>query len=435
MISRITLALRFQMFKLFEWFVNSIKHVENIAPQHYIPENLPNNFKVKYLWVFASTIGELHAIQTLLNKLLESEYDALVILTDHPYYIEAFLKAYPNAIVIDHGILGSVENEIDRYLPSLFLLAEIPCVLFDAPCRFSYRVLYGLKKRQVPVVVVNGWLYNEKPSCRMDAIEYRVFRQDYLTSIDLFLVQNAEVKEQLIRFGVCSKKVSVTGNTKFDALADENPSVPLLLRPIINKIQESNRPCIVAGCITNVSEQELVLDAFVEVHNKIPSAFLIIAPRHPENGERMEILSNLLMSRKLKSVWRSTLYLNEVKEASVLVLDTIGELRHFYGASTVSYVGLNHNILEPLGYKKKVIVTGGWEKAYPSYLVYYELCKQGLITEINDVAGLVEEITSHIIEGEIKSKTDETLIKKITNLLGATEENLKHIIKLTKGPE
>ena len=133
---------RFQFFQLIEKCSKFLNKTPEISPQHH-SSVINVDPRQKYLWVFASTIGELNAIEPLIVELLleESNNDGLVILTDHPHYTDAFLRVFPEAIIIDHGIYGDTVNETDRYTPFLFVLAEIPCLLFDAPCRFSYRVI------------------------------------------------------------------------------------------------------------------------------------------------------------------------------------------------------------------------------------------------------------------------------------------------------
>lgn len=427
--------IRFRLFQLLEKGVSWLKHQPPEAFSHRVPEQQagPSASKEFCLWVFASTIGEVHAIQSFLVALLaQQKFSRLVILTDHPHYADAFLKAFPGAAIVDHGVTGKVELLMDRYPPKLFLLAEIPCLLADAPCRFAYRIVHHLKKHKIPVAIVNGWLYGEEPSCRMDAIESSWFQKDYLRAIDMFLVQTEDIQNSLLQSGVEPSKLFVTGNIKFDALKTDtsDQAVPEGLVPLLAAVSESSRPCIVAGCITNISEQEYVLDAFLAVLEVFPSALLLLAPRHPENQGRMRRLSELLEQRHLTYQLRSEFSAGDTVSTSVMVLDTMGELRHLYAASTVSFVGLNHNVLEPLALGKPVLVGSGWEPAYPSYPVYQETKRLGIIQE-SDNPGHLGKLLIHALKNK-PSLSAEKNRHALESLCGATQADLKHIRALIK---
>lgn len=374
------------------------------------------------LWLYASTLGELNAVEPLLRALLDAmDQPPLLIFTDRAHYRESFLARYPDACVrvLDRENAVALANQ---QRPRLLVLAEIPCGLSDAPCRFPFGVLYELKRRGVPVCAVNGWLYGGAPACRLDAIEKRLFARDYLRLFDLITTQDENIRSALIAAGADAQRVIVTGNTKFDAPSDfawqpRNARSPVALRSIIGGV----RPVIVAGCVTNIAEQILVLDAFVELRRSRPETLLIIAPRHPEVEERMNKLRAMLTERKLSYAFRSQC--GDVALPGALdcfVLDTLGELKDFYAAGTIAYVGLNHNILEPLLFGKPVVVTPGWEASYPSYPMYRRLVDEELILEVGPalLAGTWLELLRD------PAAQTQTVQHSLASLRGATGRNL-----------
>lgn len=431
MFSDLTLMLRWWIFDWIDRCTAFFGGAKSGAKIQHLPKSPVSNFdKGTVLWVYASTIGEIHAVHPLLTALLsKQEFQQLVILTDHTHYTDAYLKAFPKAVIVEHGLDGRVAPILEMFPPRLFLIAEIPCLLSDAPCRFSYRVLREMKRHQTPVVVVNGWLYGEQPSCRMDSLEREWFHAAYLNAIDLFLVQNQDVYAGLCQAGADSHKICVTGNLKFDALKLDQPHqrLPEDLQPLLNELKQSGRPCVVAGCITNISEQEYVLDAFAQILETHPDALLVLAPRHPENANRMQRLSELLAERHLTCQLRSSYELGDELTAAVLVLDTMGELRHLYAVSDVSYVGLNHNVLEPLALGKPVVVGEGWEPAYPSFPVYRLSMTEGLIEESYSVAHLAKLFKSLLNEKPVDSMSR---LKVLEQLGGVTQIDLKKILPL-----
>src|SRR6185312_3116978 len=113
------------------------------------------------LWVFASTIGELNATDTFLRQLVDRlPWLRLVLITDHPHYRESYLARYPEAIV--HVTLGHSDDArmlAAHYPPRMLVVAEIPCLPSDAPCRFSFAFVFEAKRRRAPAILINGWLY------------------------------------------------------------------------------------------------------------------------------------------------------------------------------------------------------------------------------------------------------------------------------------
>ncbi len=378
----------------------------------------------RYLWVYVSTIGELNAISNLLDHLLEYYVESqLVLLTDHPHYLEIYAKRYPEAVIINHGDTGKrIHKKIQKYPPFFFLIAEIPLTLFDAPCRLSFKVLYYAKLAGASIIAVNGWFYNENPTCTMDSIEKQLFDRNYLEIIDLYLIQQEIDTQKLITLGVKSEKIHVTGNLKFDNLASS--SQPPLNR---TEIIASNRPVMVSGCVTNISEQELILETFQKLKEKTPDLLLIMAPRHPENSDRMNILESMLT----ESGWKHCLRTEQTQpvdhEMDILILNTIGELSSFYSLGDICYVGLNHNLLEPLSFLKPIFVTPGWDERYPSFPVYSALKEKSLIHECK--ASSSEELSDTINEIlNIEIKPDFCRSQEALSTLSGSLEKSKSII-------
>jgi 3-deoxy-D-manno-octulosonic-acid transferase len=178
------------------------------------------------LWVFVSTIGELNAIEPFLVRLLaEIPYRPLVLLTDRSVYREAYLRRYPEAIVVE--ITGNGAPAIAIALrPALLIVAEIPCRLSDAPCRFPFAFAYEAKRAGAAICLINGWLYGQELASRIDRLERSWFRRDYLRLFDVLTVQDNEVARTLINEGASADRVGVTGNIKFDAIPAHREAAP-----------------------------------------------------------------------------------------------------------------------------------------------------------------------------------------------------------------
>lgn len=360
------------------------------------------------VWVFVSTIGELNAIDPWLRRLAEQlPAPRLVLITDHAHYRSSYEARYPQAVVcVSHSHSRDASELARHYPPKLLVVAEIPCLPADAPCRFSVAFLMQAKRHGAPAVVVNGWLYGYQPACRMDTIERRWFERDYLRSFDMLCVQTEAVASSLRAAGAAPERLTVCGNIKFDAMAGqdwqpERANSPRLLQALLS----AARPIIVAGCVTSELEQTTVLNAFCRVRESQPSALLVLAPRHPEVRERMSLLRELLSQHGLRAAFRSGLTDERLPpDCDCLVLDTIGDLRDFYAAARVAHVGVDHNVLEPLSFERPVTVMPGWEPSYPSYPVFEILSSVGGLLLAHDATELAEYWLSSMNAAETESR-------------------------------
>lgn len=145
---------------------------------------------------------------------------------------------------------------------------------------------------------------------------------------------------------------------------------------------------IVAGSVTETDDQRQMLQAFADVFARHPGARLVLAPRHPENRPRMEALGELLRASGFDHAYRSQIEPGQAAAKPVLILDTMGELGACYAAATFSYVGADHNVLEPLAFGRLVFVSGNWLPIYPSYPVYRQTLEAGLIVQVDSIAEL-----------------------------------------------
>jgi 3-deoxy-D-manno-octulosonic-acid transferase len=346
------------------------------------------------LWVYVSTIGELNAIEPLLRSLVQRlESLQLVLITDHDHYGASYRGQYPQAeVCFTLGHHADAQRLAQHYPPALLLVAEIPCLPSDAPCRFSVAFVAAAKRQGAAVVLANGWLYGQRPPCRMDRIERWLLQRDYVRAFDVLCMQLPEGHAAMLAAGADPARVVVAGNLKFDAMQrshwrPEQARSPRLLGALLS----AGRPVIVAGCVTNLDEQRLVLRAFVALRAQHPSALLVLAPRHPEVQERVQALVQVLKQHDLSHTMRSALVEDTLPAANAcLVLDTMGDLRDFYAAATAAHVGVDHNVLEPMAFHKPVTVVAGWTANYPSYPVYALLRREGALTEVGDADVLAQ---------------------------------------------
>src|SRR5262245_15732333 len=199
----VSLRAKWGVFRVLEYLSESRAPVPGGRDRYAETREASGERNVRSLWVFASTIGELNAIEPLLREVIRRVPGyGLTLLSDHPHYEEGFLRKYPAATfcVIDHRS-ALIRDLIARHAPALLLLAEIPCLLSEAPCRFPFAAVLEAKRHGALACLVNGWLYGQRPSSRLDAVEKALFDRDYLQLFDALAVQTQEVRRTLIGAG------------------------------------------------------------------------------------------------------------------------------------------------------------------------------------------------------------------------------------------
>jgi 3-deoxy-D-manno-octulosonic-acid transferase len=92
--------LKWPLFRTLEWAADLRMRLKSgpQAPRGRRPDGLPGQPALPYLWVFVTTIGEVNAIRPFLDALLnETGPRALLLISNHAHYREAYLAKYPEA--------------------------------------------------------------------------------------------------------------------------------------------------------------------------------------------------------------------------------------------------------------------------------------------------------------------------------------------------
>ena len=113
----------------------------------------------------------------------------------------------------------------------------------------------------------------------------------------------------------------------------------------------------------------------------------------------------------------------------------MGELRDFYATATVAHVGVDHNVLEPLGFGKPVTVRPGWNITYPSYPVYRTLIDTKVLFEA-DKSGPLSAHWRQLLDRTVQHQEKAVAISNtLTSLRGAVGRNLELLMPFLPQPE
>lgn len=352
------------------------------------PEFKPDGRKV--IWLHCVSVGETNAARPLVDKLHEQFPGHRLIIstttkTGHELAKKIFAKQTAAVIYFPFDWKFSVINALRHFKPSLVLLMET---------EIWPRFIREAKANGAKVAIVNGRL-SAKSFGRYSKIKSFISR--VFADIDLALMQNEHDAHRIVSLGTPREKTHVTGNLKFDLQTDASEDAvtsALDLRFEISNLRSEisrSRPLIVAAS-THEPEERLLLDAFCSVAAEAkPRPRLLIAPRHPE---RFDAVAEMIRKfrddpacewKRYTFVRRSSEISCEDREADIILLDSIGELRAVYPLAEIVFVGgslIPHggqSVLEPAA-AGKAIVTG--PHAHNFEAVVHELLANGALIQL-----------------------------------------------------
>ncbi len=294
------------------------------------------------IWIHCVSVGETQAARPLvleLKKQLPNYRIAIstTTLTGQNLAQEIFKNDAEKIFYFPFDWRWTVRRTLKALCPEAVLIMETE--LWPG-------FLRECERQHIPVVVLNGRL-SERSFRR-----YRLFRgfmSRVLRGVSLAIMQTEPDAARLRLLGIATEKVKVSGSLKFDAgtlpLNDEL-TVALGARFNFN----SDSPLILAAS-THAPEERIVIEAVKQlIAHTVPTARLLIAPRHPE---RFGEVAALIEASGISWARRSASQQATDGTAKVVLLDTIGELQSVYPLATIVFVGGSiaktggHNILEP----------------------------------------------------------------------------------------
>ena len=330
------------------------------------------------IWVHAVSVGEVQAASALVHRLLE-DYPAMpvTLTTMTPTGAKRARDLFGDRVrhrYAPYDLPGAVSRFFDRVRPTMAIIIETEL----------WPNLYNeCGRRDVPLILASARI------SPLSVNKYRRFVSLFREALSHGIVIGAQSEPDAERFrslGANPMRTFTTGNIKFDI------ELPVGTRErglVLREQHAAGRPTLIAAS-THDREEEIVLDAFDRVRAKLPSALLILVPRHPE---RFRGVGQLLEDRGLHYVTRTS---GQVcgADTSVWLIDTLGELQSIYGAADVAFVGGSlvpvggHNLLEPVALGVSV-VTG--HHLYNTEDIADMLSEQGGLRVVRDAAQLAEE--------------------------------------------
>ncbi len=303
------------------------------------------------IWVHAVSLGEMNATPRLVAALREQCPDLDLVFsstTDTGFArgVQLYGLEYVFRFPLDFS--RAVERALNRIRPSMIVLVELE--VWPNLVRLA-------EQHDIPVVVVNGRL-TDRSARRLARVRFAA--RSMFERLTWVGAQDEEIASRFRRLGVNPKSVEVTSSLKWDTTL------------IGNRVDGSDELAAALGLdvlkalwvcgSTGPGEESVILDAFrliLECNSLKPGSEhprLAIIPRKPE---RFDDVAKLIEHAGYTCIRRSRCPDGETPATwttgSVILGDTMGELRKFYSLATIVFVGRS---LVPMGGSDPMEVAG-----------------------------------------------------------------------------
>lgn len=350
---------------------------------------VPQQVQQGSVWIHTVSAGEVIAAEMLVNQLLQSSSTLRVLMTaTTPTGSAEITRRFGSRVAhcyMPYDANRCVRRFLRRTRPQALILMETE--LWPNLLRIAHR-------EGVDVCLVNA---------RLSARSAR--RYGFVPSLTKLMLNCvtmivSQYKDSAARFrelGYPSERIHVTGNIKFDlTISDETRH-----NAELQKVKwRGDRFCWIAAS-THLGEDEVILDAHLEVRKKVPDLLLVLAPRHPHRAADIQAL---VEERSLHAVKLS----DEPREVvDVLVVDQMGVLLEMYGIADVAFIGGSlqgtggHNPVEAAVFGVPMLMG-------PDRMNFEEVCRRfadsGCLTTVHDKDELASELLALVNDPDLRQR-------------------------------
>jgi 3-deoxy-D-manno-octulosonic-acid transferase len=298
------------------------------------------------VWLHGSSAGEIDLLRPLLARIQKQFPDSNIVISAFAISGYTFArKSFP-----DHRVIYFPADL--AFVIRRFFRALDPILIVVVESEFWPNFFAVAERSNIPLCVLNG---------KMSAKSFRSHKRTSLIpwalrKASLFAVQTEDHAARFRDLGVPAESIHVTGNMKYDLSDDADGSEEgRKLRSQYGL--RDDMPVWIGGSIHRGEDEALawVQDRLVNDNYELQ---LVIVPRYPAEADA---IAEVFAARGLTAVRKTELM--DSGEAvfsdprSVLLVDTIGDLKRYYAMSDVAYVGGSlhfrgsnkggHNLMEP----------------------------------------------------------------------------------------
>ncbi|MFK7735954.1 MAG: 3-deoxy-D-manno-octulosonic acid transferase [Pirellulaceae bacterium] len=376
------------------------------------------------VWLHGVSVGEVQLLAALYSRWKTDRPDVkFVVTTTTESGMDLARRSFPDADVVyfPWDLSWSIRRTIKAIRPSMLVLGEL---------ELWPNLIEACNTNNVPVAIVNGRLSERsfRGYRRLRFITQRIFRQ-----VALVLAQTQEYAERFTACGCKPERVRNVGGLKFDnASFDSSATAIHKLRSLVGLDVPSKHPIVVVGS-TQAPEEDAAIRAFEQLLVQHSQARMILVPRHPD---RFESVHTLLKQSSVRTVRRSQI-VSPISSTDwdVLLVDSVGELRWWWGLAEVAVVGGSfgkrggQNMIEPSAFGCNVAVGPNTSNFRD---VVNSLKEANAIAVLPNLAVLPEWLTKQVSspdEGRARGAAAQELVRKQQGATGRTLHALTELLQ------
>ena len=326
----------------------------------------------KLIWLHAASVGETLSLLPLIEKIIGDKPKINILITSTTRTsAQIFDKS------LKHQVIHQMAPHDTFFVSKRFIKYWHPDIAVRVESEIWPRTLIELKKDKVPNFLINARFSMKSIS----KIERWAMSASFLFSLfDKIHVQEKVTEEILLKIGIESQKLTITGSLK-----DSRKKLIFDKDNFKQFSKTANGQNVWLAACTHHGEDAIVLEA----HKKI-GGILLIAPRHIDRGKNIARLSREIgFSTQLRSEKKEL-----DKNTEVYVADTMGEMGLWYSLSKVAFVGGSlvekggHNPIEAAQFGTFVLHGSNIFNAKEKY---EQLRKMGLCFQVAGEKEIVEQ--------------------------------------------
>lgn len=274
----------------------------------------------RLLWLHAASVGESLSVLPLIERLLQDDRAAHVLLTTGTVTSARMMatrlpqRTLHQYVPVDTP--AAVTGFLDHWQPDVAIWVE---------SEFWPNLIDSTRRRGIPMALVNARM-SERSYRRWKLLPGTIGR--LLSVFQICVAQSPGDAGRLGSLG--ARNVACHGNLK-----DSAPPLRSDPRELYALTQAIGRRPFWLAASTHPGEEHLVAKVHARVREKLPGLLTIVIPRHPQRGAE---LSDELAGLDLRLARRS-LDQAVTPSTDIYLADTLGEMGLFYSATPLAFIG------------------------------------------------------------------------------------------------
>lgn len=376
------------------------------------------------IWIHAVSVGELFVALSLIRALRQRDSGLRFVISTTTSTGYRILQQEVD------------DSDVGIYFPLDFppimrrVMRRIrPLALVLVEGEFWPNLVRTANRRGVPLFLVNGRISERsfRGYRRLRPFTRRIFRL-----FETLCVQSETDRERLLALGAPPDSVRVLNSAKYE-LGEDDPVLVEQAGSVLGEMLGEGRRVLLGGS-TWPGEETVLVEIYRRARERFPDLALVLAPRHVERkAQVVEALRAGSIPFCQRSDWDSG---GPPADVDAMVLDTTGELRHYYAHADLIFVGKSlcseggQNIIEPAQFGKAVVV-GPHMKNFP--VVMDDFLQAKAIRQVRTAEELETTILGLLDAPEAMAALGENAARLIREKSGAITHTAALVLETISG--